>query len=159
MDMQSESRSGAPRRRILPLAWWVIAVIAMVSLHEHLPLVPLPGRGWTWGGGLLIAVGAAIAASAFGGFRRAGTPALPFRRSTALVTDGLYRYTRNPMYLGMVLSLLGIALLLGSLGAMLPVPFYALVVQKRFIEGEERFLEELFGEEYRAYRQRTRRWL
>jgi protein-S-isoprenylcysteine O-methyltransferase Ste14 len=156
--MPSTSESRAPRRRILPLAWLAIASVAALLLDAYLPLVQWPGRPWSWIGALPMLAGLAIAWVAVGGFRRAGTPALPFRPSTALVTDGLYRFTRNPMYVGMVLFLLGLALVLGSLGALLPVPLYALVIQKRFIEAEEAFLERLFGEEYRAYQRRTRRW-
>jgi protein-S-isoprenylcysteine O-methyltransferase Ste14 len=84
---------------------------------------------------------------------------VPFERSTALVTDGLFRYTRNPMYLGLTLVLAGVALLLGSLGAWLPIPVFVAIIQVNFIAGEERFLTELFGEEYLVYKQRTRRWL
>lgn len=63
------------------------------------------------------------------------------------------------MYLGMTLILLGGALKLGTIGALLPVPLFPLVIQNRFIIPEERFLEETFGDEYRAYCQRVRRWL
>ena len=63
------------------------------------------------------------------------------------------------MYLGLVLVLLGVAVALGTLGAFLPIPLFVWIIQKRFIEGEERFLTEIFGDEYLAYRRRVRRWL
>jgi hypothetical protein len=76
-----------------------------------------------------------------------------------LVTSGIYRYTRNPMYLGTTAFLLGMAIMLGSITALLPVPLFMLVIEYRFIRPEELFLETLFGEDYRAYRERVRRWL
>ena len=83
----------------------------------------------------------------------------PFEQSTALVTGGLFRYTRNPMYLGLVLMLLGAAVGFGTLS-----PFFAIVVfvwwiQSRFIVREEAFLAGIFGPEYLAYKARVRRWL
>ena len=92
-------------------------------------------------------------------FRGVGTGIVPFDPATALVTGGLYRYTRNPMYLGMVLLLVGVAIALGSLGAWLPIPVFVWIIQARFIVGEERFLEQTFGESYVAYKRGVRRWL
>jgi protein-S-isoprenylcysteine O-methyltransferase Ste14 len=76
-----------------------------------------------------------------------------------LVTSGWYRITRNPMYLGMVVVLCGVALMAGSVGAWLPLPAFIAVIHYRFIRGEERFLEEIFGQPYRDYRARVRRWI
>lgn len=76
-----------------------------------------------------------------------------------LVTGGFFRYTRNPMYLGMVLLILGAAMLYGTAGALLPAPFFAWIIQRNFIRAEERFMEAAFGEEYLAYKKSVRRWL
>ena len=84
---------------------------------------------------------------------------VPFEPSTVLVTEGAFRFTRNPMYLGLVLLLAGIAIALGSVGALLPIPVFVWIIQAWFILGEERFLEEIFGEAYLAYKSRVRRWL
>ena len=84
---------------------------------------------------------------------------LPFERSTALVTTGLYRITRNPMYLGMLLILAGVALLSGSASTLLPIPVFAWAIQRNFIIGEERFLEQIFGAQYLDYKRQVRRWL
>ena len=92
-------------------------------------------------------------------FARAGTSAPPWRPATALVTAGIYRRTRNPMYLGMTLIVLAIAILCDSLGALVAVPVLVLVIQTRVIAREERYLEGKFGDAYRQYRQRVRRWL
>jgi protein-S-isoprenylcysteine O-methyltransferase Ste14 len=63
------------------------------------------------------------------------------------------------MYLGMISALLGVAILLGTLGAFLPVPLFFFVLQRRFVQPEEKMLEQLFGERYREYRRRVRRWM
>ncbi|NIO84348.1 MAG: hypothetical protein GTN53_27945, partial [Candidatus Aminicenantes bacterium] len=74
-------------------------------------------------------------------FARAETAIRPFEESTTLVRSGMYRVTRNPMYLGMVLVLLGIALILGSLSTFLLIPLFAWLIQSLFIVHEEAMLE------------------
>jgi protein-S-isoprenylcysteine O-methyltransferase Ste14 len=147
------------RRRILPPVWFLLALALTIALHYVVPITRIVSPPWSYSGAVLALLGITISATAAGAFRRAGTPVVPFEPSTALVTGGLYRFTRNPMYLGLVLSLLGVTILFGSLGAMLPVPVFVWILQTQFIEGEERFLEEIFGERYLAYKQRVRRWL
>lgn len=110
-------------------------------------------------GGALGLAGAAVALPALLGFRRAGTHAEPWKPSSALVTGGVYRVTRNPMYLGLSLLYLGLALAAGSLGALALLPPLLLLVRYGVIGREERYLEARFGEDYRAYRSRVRRWL
>ena len=92
-------------------------------------------------------------------FRRAGTGIVPFSDATALVAEGPYRFTRNPMYLGMAAMLLGAALLLGSLTPFLVIPAFMALIAERFILPEEAMLEREFGERYAAYKLRVRRWL
>jgi protein-S-isoprenylcysteine O-methyltransferase Ste14 len=147
------------KRRILPPVYLLLALTAMTALHCFAPLLRLIAPPWSLAGLPFIAAGVTIAAAAAFSFRRAGTPVIPFEPSTALVTAGLYRFTRNPMYLGMVSVLIGAALLFGSLGAWLPVPAFILIIRNNFILGEERFLEEIFGQQYRDYKSRVGRWL
>ena len=92
-------------------------------------------------------------------FKRAGTPIIPFEKSTSLLTHGIYRYTRNPIYLGMLIILAGAAVFLGSLTPFLVLPVFFFIIQEGYIRHEEPFLERIFGEQYRAYRRRVRRWL
>ncbi len=93
------------------------------------------------------------------GFRRAKTGIVPFSKSTTLVTTGIYRYTRNPMYLGMVVFLAGLAVKLGSLGAWIPIPAFIAIVQQQFIRNEEIFLTAIYGDAFRIYQEKVRRWL
>jgi protein-S-isoprenylcysteine O-methyltransferase Ste14 len=75
------------------------------------------------------------------------------------VTGGFYRMTRNPMYLGLAISLAGIAILFGTLAAFLPLPFFMIVIQRRFILKEEAMLAVKFGDQYRKYCNSVRRWI
>ena len=94
-------------------------------------------------------------------FIRAKTTINPLRpaSSAALVTNGLYRLTRNPMYLGMLLVLLGWAVFLSSLAALLVAPLFVLYINRFQIAPEERVLEEKFGAAFTDYTRRVRRWL
>ena len=94
-------------------------------------------------------------------FVRHGTTVDPHQpaRTTALVTSGVYRLTRNPMYLGFLLILSGWALLASNWLAVVLVPIFVYLLTKLQIEAEERILEEHFGDAYRRYKARTRRWL
>ena len=125
-----------------------------------LPRCPGGPRGLRFGAGAVLAAAAVgLAAAALWRFRRAGTAAEPWRPSTALVTGGVYRFTRNPMYLAMALLYLGLALAVDSgVALVLFLPLLALV-QAGVISREERYLEGRFGDEYRRYRAAVRRWI
>ena len=105
------------------------------------------------------AAAGALFAGALGRFRRAGTAVEPWRPSTALVTDGVYRFTRNPIYLGMALLHLGSALAADSGVALALLPPLLAVVQVGVVSREERYLESKFGDGYRRYRSAVRRWI
>ena len=92
-------------------------------------------------------------------FRRAGTSPEPWRATTALVTAGPYRFTRNPMYLGLTLIYVGVAVWANALWPIVLLPAVLVVMHYGVIKREERYLERIFGDEYREYRRRVRRWL
>jgi protein-S-isoprenylcysteine O-methyltransferase Ste14 len=91
--------------------------------------------------------------------RRARTTVLPHHGASVLVTSGPYRFRRNPIYLGELLILLGLAELTKSLWLVLLAPVFALLITWLAILPEERHLEVRFGDTYRAYKARTRRWI
>ena len=92
-------------------------------------------------------------------FKRAGTTILPGHEGSALVTGGIYRITRNPGYVGMALTVSGVALITDAPWALLGAALAVLIVDRGVIVKEEAYLRERFGEEYRAYCSRVRRWL
>jgi protein-S-isoprenylcysteine O-methyltransferase Ste14 len=131
----------------------------MLLLRWLLPLRSVIAAPWNLLGLVPLGLGTALALVGSRAFRRAGTTIKPFQASAALVTSGVFRLSRNPMYLGMVLGLAGVALLLGALTPFLVIPFFALLIQRRFIAVEERMLAQAFGSDYAAYQRLTRRWL
>lgn len=110
-------------------------------------------------GALLGLIGFAAALPALLGFRRAGTSPEPWHPSTALVTEGLYRYTRNPMYVGLTLIYLGITAAFGGAWMFATLFPTLMTMQYGVILREEHYLEAKFGAPYRAYKASVRRWL
>ncbi len=147
------------KRRIVPPVYFLAALLAMTALHFWLPLARFVGPPLSYFGVVLIIAGLAIAGTAAASFAKAGTPVVPFETSTTIVKTGMYRVTRNPMYLGMFSVLLGVALLYGTLTPLLPIPAFVWVIRTRFVLPEEAFLEDLFGDEYLVYKSQVRRWL
>jgi protein-S-isoprenylcysteine O-methyltransferase Ste14 len=116
------------------------------------PAVRLVG----WG---LVALALLVSGSAAFLMFRAGTTPNPRRPTTALVAHGPYRFTRNPMYLGLALLYLGLAVLVNSAWPLALFPVAIMLVERWVISREEAYLERLFGDAYRAYKARVRRWL
>ncbi|HJQ28490.1 MAG TPA: isoprenylcysteine carboxylmethyltransferase family protein [Rubrobacter sp.] len=90
---------------------------------------------------------------------RAETNLDPYKPATAVVTEGPFRYTRNPLYLSMVLIYAGIAALANALPSVLLLPMVQHLMRRGVIEREERYLERKFGDEYLRYKERVRRWI
>ena len=109
----------------------------------------------------LLAVGQSISISGMVAFRRAKTTMNPIkaRAASSLVSSGIYRFTRNPMYLGLLITLLAWAVLLSNPLALLFLPLYVLYINRYQIGPEERVLASLFGAEYATYKKTVRRWL
>lgn len=143
----------------MPPVWFLLAFGLSLALHRWLPLAPLIPPPWHWLG--LIFVPPALAC-AFGGARalaRGKTTLHPFGEPAALVTDGPYRFTRNPLYLSLALLLLATAVFLGSATPFIVVPAFIALITSLFIRHEEAKLLAAFGEAYREYCRRVRRWL
>lgn len=138
------------------LMWW---------LAQLLPALQLWPRGaWPFGLGAALGLalaGGAIALAGLVEFRRARTTFNPLapERASALVTTGVYRITRNPMYLGMLLVLLGWAVWLGNAAPFGVLPLSVLLLNQLQIKPEERILRERFGEHYARYAGRVNRWV
>ena len=141
-----------------PSAYFLGALAAMLALHLYWPVWQVSGAWIGYAGLVLVGLGLGMNIWAASAFQQAGTPVKPFTPCKALVTQGVYRYSRNPMYLGMLLILAGLWASLGSLSPGLVFPPLVWVLQTRFIGVEERQLEDSLGEAFRAYRSKVRRW-
>jgi protein-S-isoprenylcysteine O-methyltransferase Ste14 len=138
---------------------YLAGIIAGYLLQRVSPL-PLPPAGLSRAlGWLCIAAWALIALPALAAFFRARTSMIPLTESRVLVQTGLYRFTRNPMYLGLAFLQAGVGLLWGQPWILIMLVPVILVIQSFTVAWEERYLERRFGDEYRAYRARVRRWI
>jgi protein-S-isoprenylcysteine O-methyltransferase Ste14 len=143
--------------RWMPPRIFLLFTLAGVGLHFTVGgpvLLRVP-----WLGAALVVAGGALSLWGRRTFVTAGTTIKPFERSTTLVGSGPYRFTRNPMYLGLVTMMLGIALWLGTPAPWLAMVLLAVILQLRFIRHEERALAASLGEPYERYRRSVRRWL
>jgi protein-S-isoprenylcysteine O-methyltransferase Ste14 len=146
---------------LIPPVWFLIFVVLAVTLAWQVPALRWDFPGRVVIGHVLAAAGIVIAATALIQFRRRKTTYKPEDpgKTSALVTGGIYRVTRNPMYVGMALLLLAISFWSGHLAAALLVPFFMLVLWAFQIRHEEHMLAALFGADYEAFKNRTPRWL
>lgn len=156
--MTNDERDNAGVAAPPPLIYLALLGLGLL-LNKRFPVSFLPRRiarilGWPFlGGGVLL----------LGWFewamRHADTPANPYKPVTHVVTEGPFRYTRNPGYLAMAMIYTGIAGLANALWAVLLLPVAMFAIQRGVIEREERYLEGKFGEEYLHYKARVRRWI
>ena len=142
-----------------PIAW-ILALAAGVAAAWLYPLrfVPASVPG-VWVGGAIFAIALALAIWAIVTIRQAGTQVETYKPTTAIVANGPYRFTRNPIYLAMVLGLIGLAIAFDSLWILATLVLFYLVIRYGVVAREEAYLERKFGDVYRRYRSRVRRWL
>ena len=131
----------------------------MIALHFVLPIARIVPWPWLLAGLGPMLAGILLAIWGERRFKRAGTAVRPFAPSTALVEDGPFRFTRNPMYLGLLLVLAGLFVLLGTVSPLIVLPAFFWVLQTRFVVHEEAHMQTHFGTRYEDYRRRVRRWL
>lgn len=120
------------------------------------PVVPWP---WRWAGLLPLSAGAFAAVAALLRFHAHRTTHNPFGLPTALVSTGPYRFSRNPMYVGLLACLLGVGVLRGTWPFLAVAPVLFGILRAAFVPYEEARMERLFGADYLAWKARTRRWL
>ncbi|OFW97100.1 MAG: protein-S-isoprenylcysteine methyltransferase [Alphaproteobacteria bacterium RIFCSPHIGHO2_12_FULL_66_14] len=142
-----------------PIAW-ALAFVAGLGIDwlYPLPFVP-PAFSNIWLGAAVFAAGFAVAIWAIVTIRRAGSRIETNKPTTTIVANGPYRFTRNPIYAGMFLGQIGLAIAFNSLWIVVALaPFY-LVIRYGVVAREEVYLERKFGDAYLGYKSRVRRWL
>ena len=144
---------------MLPPAYLFMSLAGMTLLHHFFPVIQLIPYPWNASGLVPLAAGIVLNLNADKLFKTYGTTVKPFEESTVLITSGIYRFSRNPMYLGMLMILAGVFVLMGSLSPFTIIPIFAIIIDKVFITSEERMLDERFGDNWRNYRARVRRWI
>ena len=155
----TSTQADHPNVAVFPPALIAGAMVVGLLLHGWQPIHPLPA--WPARGiGTALFVGSALVGM-WGEqvMKRAGTNVRPNLPTTAIVTDGPFRYTRNPLYVSIVGLALGVGFLVNGLWPLVVVVPAVAVLQWGVIAREERYLAAKFGEPYLAYKQRVRRWL
>ncbi|MGD9720814.1 MAG: methyltransferase [Pirellulales bacterium] len=147
------------RPRIMPPVYLLIAIVAMLALHFAWPGRQIVAGPWRWAGAVLIVAAVALVLWVAAIFRRHATTIKPGDTSSYLVTAGPFRFTRNPIYLGMTVLLAGVAIALGSATPWLVVPIFVVIISVKIIPVEEAILAEAFGPDYANYRAHVRRWI
>ncbi|MGO4908980.1 isoprenylcysteine carboxylmethyltransferase family protein [Pseudorhodobacter sp. W20_MBD10_FR17] len=141
-----------------PPVWTGMFLVVIWWLSRALP-VPVFGVAGDVGGGLLVLAGLGFMALAVWEMGRLRTTIIPRRTAHALVTSGVFRISRNPIYLGDALVLMGACLILDSLLGILLLPLFVWAINTRFIEGEEAHLQQAFGADFTEWSGQVRRWL
>ena len=146
-------------KKPLPPTYFLGAIVVAVALHFLVPVWQVFLFPWRLIGIGPLLIGIVLNLIADQSFKKRNTTVKPFEESSELVTGGVFGVTRNPMYLGMTLILLGIALLLGSATPLVVVIVLAVLFDRAFIAPEEKILEQTFGDQFREYRERVRKWI
>jgi protein-S-isoprenylcysteine O-methyltransferase Ste14 len=145
--------------RVLPPVYLLVAVVAMIALNYLLPVRQIVPGWWRWLGAVPIVAGLGVVLWVATLFSRHKTTIKPGEVSTHLIAEGPFRFSRNPIYLSMILVLIGLAVVLGGLTPWFVIPLFVVVIMWNIIPVEEAMLAEVFGDEYAQYRARVRRWI
>jgi protein-S-isoprenylcysteine O-methyltransferase Ste14 len=146
-------------KRVLPPVYFLISIVAMALLNFFGPVIEFARYPWNLLGLVPLGVGIALNLIADEAFKKAQTTVKPFEISTALITTGVFGISRNPMYLGMTLILIGIAILMGSLSPLIVIVFFTALMELVFVRTEEKMLEEHFGLSWTKYQSKVRKWI
>ena len=144
-----------------PPLWMLIFAVSMWVLNHSWPVLTIIPEPWNRLGWCVIAIAPAAPIAALIEFRRAHTTVNPHKpeTTTTLVTSGVYAYTRNPMYLGLSILILGWAIKLGTLSPVMGPMLFVPLIQRLQIRPEEHALRMQFGNTYDRYCYRVNRWL
>jgi protein-S-isoprenylcysteine O-methyltransferase Ste14 len=156
---QAETQRGARVIYIPPPLYYAAGLAVGMAVNSFVAL-PLGGRPATLVVGMLVAaLGLALAFTGVAGVVRHRTTIVPHHPVATLLTSGAYRLSRNPMYTGLAIAYLGLALLFGSWWPLALWPLVIVAVRQLVIRPEEEYLTHRFGRTYADYQSRVRRWL
>ena len=145
--------------RLYPPHYLLLSILSIVGIDSLLQ-VPFVSSTIALVGGLLFLLsGIVLAASAARLFSKAKTGIVPFSESTKLVVSGAYRFTRNPMYLGMFFCLIGVTLLVNNVLGLLVLLLFFFIIRQKFVLKEEVQMQETFGDDYAQFKACIRRWI
>ena len=146
-------------KRVLPPTYLFISILAMVILHWFIPILVIVSYPWNLIGLIPLIAGIVLNIAADAVLKKEQTTVKPFQKSSVLVTTGVYRISRHPMYLGMVIILIGIAILMGTLAPVLVIAIFTILMELVFVRAEEEMLENQFGLTWIIYKNKIRKWV
>jgi protein-S-isoprenylcysteine O-methyltransferase Ste14 len=139
--------------------YFMILLILSIGLSFVFPIATIDHPPYSYFGFVVIGAGIVLDLWSSSLFIKGKTTVSPYGMPTSLVTTGPFRISRNPMYLGMAVILLGVALLSGTLVTFAFPAIFVIIVETQLIPDEERKLEKIFGEQYKEYKRNVRQWI
>jgi protein-S-isoprenylcysteine O-methyltransferase Ste14 len=146
-------------KKQMPPFYFYSFIILEIVAHFSIPIYKLNIIPFNFLGILIIFFGLWVNLSSKKMVLKNETTIIPFEKSEKLVTQGIFNFTRNPMYLGMLLILIGEAVILSSISPVIIAITFIPLIKLKYIDHEERLLEETFRDEYLTYKNRVRRWV
>jgi len=146
-------------QKIIPPFLLLISTLLMILLHFIVPFQIVVHNPFNFFGLFLIILGLVTARKVSKTFSKIDTEIHTFKKPRQIVTNGLFQYSRNPIYLGFVIVLIGLNIVLGSLTPFIVVLIFVFVTDYWYIPFEEKNMQEQFGQDYRNYKKKVRRWI
>ena len=144
--------------RIPPPIYFLLGLVAMILFSSFVPMGRWLHFPLRYIGIIIIVPGFSLSLGSGMFFRKSGTNPRPGTRATLIVTKGPFKYTRNPMYLGLITMLIGTSILLGTFSPLIVIPIIFLILHTQFVLREEKWMTEWFGNPYLEYKKKTPRW-
>lgn len=145
--------------KILPPTYFYACIVISVMLHFLLPIEQIIKLPYNWIGFLFFFLGGTLNIWTDQLFKKVNTTVKPFEKPSSLILNGPFKISRNPMYLGMALLLIGLGFVLGSITSFIGFILFVAAMEIGFIHQEEKILLGVFGTEFEAYKKKVRRWI
>lgn len=147
------------KKTLNPPFYLNVSIFLMAAVHYFVPLLYLVKGNWKFLGVIPLILGIALNLIADKKFKNYNTTVKPGEESHKLITEGVFKYSRNPMYFGMVCILIGFFFFLGSLSSLIIIPNFMLAINYKFISLEEQMLEMKFQEHWLDYKNKVHKWI
>jgi len=147
------------KNKILPDGYLVILLALAVLIHFIFPIQEIISHPYNYIGIVIIAIGIAMTLLVNYLLLKSGTSIKPYESPSLLVSSGPFKFSRNPLYLGMAVALFGVDILLGSISPFVFLMLFIIIIDRFFIPMEEKNLERTFGKKYDDYKKQVRRWI
>lgn len=146
------------QKKLLPPILFIICFLLAI-IFNFITQIHVIGYPYNWIGIIFLFIGLFISKMSSNHFQKAKTNINTFDEPDKLITSGMFKYSRNPMYLGFVMALLGISVILGTVSAIIILIMFILITDQWYIKFEEKMMIKKFGDQYVDYKKTTRRWI